>query len=240
MGRSFCRTRDATGRSRRKCTDRRCLSARVWPAARWLGERYRTDVFREAEGDRDGACGCRRETGLAAGIAGARSRAGTGRGVGRFLSYAFEFERIRLSELRGKCFRMSAHKRLARSRRDFLFNAGSGLGALALGALLDSDGLLPKASAATIPDPLKPKPPHFPATAKSVIWLFMEGGPSHVGTFVPKPALTKLDGQAMPASFGKVVTAMGTGDNALMACRRSFKQYGQSGIWISDWYPEIA
>src|SRR5258708_27942302 len=135
---------------------------------------------------------------------------------------------------------MSAHKRQARSRRVFLFTAGSGLGALALGALLDGDGLLPKASAATIPDPLKPKPPHFPATAKSVIWLFMEGGPSHIDTFDPKPALAKLEGQPMPASFGKVVTAMGTGDNALMASRRSFKQYGQSGIWVSDWYPEIA
>ena len=74
---------------------------------------------------------------------------------------------------------MSEHKRLPRSRRDFLFNAGSGLGALALGGLLSQDGLLPKASAANVIDPLKPKPPHFNPTAKSVIWLFMEGGPSH-------------------------------------------------------------
>jgi uncharacterized protein (DUF1501 family) len=135
---------------------------------------------------------------------------------------------------------MSAHKRLARSRRDFLFNAGSGLGALALGAMLDQDGLLPRASAATRVDPLKPKPPHFQPTAKSVIWLFMEGGPSHIDTFDPKPALAKMDGQPMPASFGKVVTAMGTSNNSLMASQRSFKQYGQSGIWVSDWYPEIA
>src|SRR5579864_4838265 len=135
---------------------------------------------------------------------------------------------------------MSAHKRLPRSRRDFLFNAGSGLGALALGSMLDKDGLLPAAAAANIPDPLKPKPPHFRPTAKSVIWLFMEGGPSHLDTFDPKPALAKLEGQPMPESFGKVVTAMGTGNNSLMASRRTFKQYGQSGIWVSDWYPEIA
>ena len=63
-----------------------------------------------------------------------------------------------------------SHKRLPTSRRDFLMNAGSGLGALALGAMLAGDGLLPKASAATVaPDPLRPKPPHFRPTAKSVI-----------------------------------------------------------------------
>src|SRR3954447_995153 len=100
-----------------------------------------------------------------------------------------------------KFFTMSAHKRLPRSRRDFLLNAGSGLGAIALGALLDADGLLPKASAATITNPLSPKPPHFAATAKSVIFLFMEGGPSHIDIFDPKPALGKLAGQPMPASF---------------------------------------
>src|SRR6266498_3226634 len=126
---------------------------------------------------------------------------------------------------------MSQHKRLPRSRRDFLFNAGSGLGALALGSLLDKDGLLPRASAATLVNPLKPKPPHFAPTAKSVIWLFMEGGPSHLDTFDPKPELTRMDGQPMPASFGKVVTAMGTSNNSLMASKRTFKQYGQSGLW---------
>jgi hypothetical protein len=135
---------------------------------------------------------------------------------------------------------MSEHKRLPRSRRDFLFNAGSGLGALALGGLLSQDGLLPRAAAANVIDPLKPKPPHFNPTAKSVIWLFMEGGPSHLDTFDPKPALAKLEGQPMPASFGTVVTAMGTSNNTLMASQRKFKQYGQSGIWISDWYPEVA
>jgi uncharacterized protein DUF1501 len=135
---------------------------------------------------------------------------------------------------------MSAHKRFPRSRRDFLFNAGSGLGALALGALLDQDGLLPKAVAANTLDPLKPKPPHFAPTAKSVIWLFMEGGPSHLDTFDPKPALVTLAGKPMPASYGTVITAMGTSNNTLMPSQRNFKQYGQSGIWVSDWYPEIA
>ena len=132
-----------------------------------------------------------------------------------------------------------SHKRMARSRRDFLRNAGSGLGAYALASMLDADGLLPQAAAATV-DPLAPKKPHFKPTAKSVIWLFIEGGPSHIDLFDPKPMLAKLAGQPLPASFGKVVTAMGTSNNTLMPSKRNWKQYGQSGMWVSDWLPNIA
>ncbi|MDP8981453.1 MAG: DUF1501 domain-containing protein [Acidobacteriota bacterium] len=128
-----------------------------------------------------------------------------------------------------------SHKRLAYSRRDFLSNAGSGLGAIALAAMLNED-----AHAGTVPDPLRPKPPHFKPTAKSVIWLFMEGGPSHVDLFDPKPALERFAGQPLPPSFGRPITAMGTGNNTLMPSKRVWKQHGQSGIWVSDWYPEIA
>jgi hypothetical protein len=136
---------------------------------------------------------------------------------------------------------MGAHKRMARSRREFLTKAGSGLGALALGSMMDRDGLLPQATAATTnTNPLRAKAPHHKPTAKSVIWLFMEGGPSHIDLFDPKPELMKLAGQPMPASFGKVITAMGTSNNTLMPSQRTFRQYGQSGIWVSDWYPEIA
>jgi Protein of unknown function (DUF1501) len=130
-----------------------------------------------------------------------------------------------------------SHKRRPVSRRDFLSNAGSGLGAIALSAMLSADGLVSKASGAAVVDPLAPKQPHFKPTAKSVIWLFMEGGPSHIDTFDPKPALDKLAGQPMPASFGKVMTAMGTGSNTLMPSKRTWKQHGQSGIWVSDWLP---
>jgi hypothetical protein len=128
-----------------------------------------------------------------------------------------------------------SHKRQAKSRRDFLRNAGSGLGAFALASMLDQDGW-----GATAVDPLAPKKPHFKPKAKSVIWLFMEGGPSHIDLFDPKPELERLAGQPMPASFGKVVTAMGTASNTLMPAKRSWKQYGQSGIWVSDWMPETA
>src|SRR5712692_9743390 len=102
-----------------------------------------------------------------------------------------------------------SHKRLPYSRRDFLCNAGSGLGSLALASMLASDGFMPKAAAADAPDPLRPKPPHFKPTAKSVIWLFMEGGPSHVDLFDYKHALEKLAGKPMPESFGRPITAMG-------------------------------
>jgi hypothetical protein len=123
------------------------------------------------------------------------------------------------------------------SRRQFFQRAGSGLAGIALAGMLQQDGL---AATSGIVDPLAPKKPHHEPKAKSVIWLFMEGGPSHLDTFDPKPKLTELNGQPMPASFGKPITAMGTGNNTLMGSKRTFKQYGQSGIWVSDWYPNIA
>lgn len=89
-------------------------------------------------------------------------------------------------------------------------------------------------------NPLAARPSHFAPKAKSVIWLFMEGGPSHLDLFDPKPALDRLAGQPMPESFGKVITAMGTGSNAIMPTQRQWKQHGKSGIWVSDWYPRIA
>ncbi len=122
-----------------------------------------------------------------------------------------------------------------RTRREFFQQAGSGLAGIALASLLRGE-----ASAATAKDPLEPKTPHHKPKAKSVIWLFMEGGPSHIDLFDPKPKLAQLNGQPMPGSFGKVITAMGTANNSLMASQRTFKQYGQSGLWVSDWYPHIA
>jgi hypothetical protein len=68
----------------------------------------------------------------------------------------------------------------------------------------------------------------------------MEGGPSHIDLFDPKPDLTEHSGQPLPASFGEVFTPMGVGGNKLMASRRQFAQHGDSGLWVSDWYPHIA
>ena len=79
-----------------------------------------------------------------------------------------------------------------------------------------------------------------PATARSVIFLFMEGGPSHLDTFDPKPELTRLAGQSLPPSFKPVITPMGEGRAPLMASQRKWKQHGASGLWVSDWLPHIA
>src|SRR5437588_7123700 len=125
------------------------------------------------------------------------------------------------------------------TRRDFLTRAGAGFGALALTYLLEKDALAASlASAAT--NPLGPKAPDFPAKAKSVIFLFMEGGPSHLDTFDPKPKLREMAGKRLPESFGPIITAMGESESPLLADRREWKQHGQSGLWVSDWLPHIA
>jgi hypothetical protein len=127
------------------------------------------------------------------------------------------------------------------SRREFLQRAGCGFGALAFSYLLGLDGFIARAGGETMTiDPMLPKAPHFPGKAKSVIWLFMEGGPSHIDLFDPKPELDRLAGQPMPESFGRPITAMGTANNTLMPSKRKWKQHGQSGLWISDWFPRVA
>ena len=110
------------------------------------------------------------------------------------------------------------------NRREFLKKAGAGFGMLALADLLR----------ANTPDPMAPRLPHFPAKAKSIIWLFMEGGPSAVDTFDPKPELTKRDGQKFDIDvfFGS--------PGPLMKSPFSFKQYGQSGAWVCEEYPNVA
>ena len=118
------------------------------------------------------------------------------------------------------------------SRRAMLRSVGGGFGALALASLLAEEGLL-----ANEVDPLAPRKPHHEATAKRVIFLFMSGGPSHVDTFDPKPELTRLHGQKLPASFGPVKTRRGVDKNRLLASKRTFKKYGQAGIEVSDWFP---
>jgi hypothetical protein len=133
------------------------------------------------------------------------------------------------------------HERPA-TRREFLRRAGGGFGALALAHLLQGSVLAAalKEEERSATQPLLPRRPHFPARAKSVIFLFMEGGPSHLDTFDPKPALLDLAGKPIPPSFGRVITAMGEFDSPILASKRAWKQHGQSGIWVSDWLPETA
>jgi len=131
------------------------------------------------------------------------------------------------------------HKVWTATRRDFLARAGLGFGGLALAAML-ADEARGEAPEINPLDPVAPRAPHFAAPAKSVIFLFMEGGPSHVDLFDPKPELTKHHGEPLPASFGKVFTPMGVGGNTLMASRRQFARQGAGGTWVSDWYPHVA
>ena len=121
------------------------------------------------------------------------------------------------------------------SRRDFLLQTGTGFGALALEYMLQKEAV-----AAPAVNPLAPKIAHYPAKAKNVIFLFMEGGPSHIDTFDPKPKLNELAGKPLPDSFGKVITAMGEARAPLLASKRKWQQHGQSGLWVSDWLPHIA
>ncbi|TWU49576.1 DUF1501 domain-containing protein [Rubripirellula reticaptiva] len=114
------------------------------------------------------------------------------------------------------------------SRRNFLANAGGGMGMLAYASLAQAES-----SSSVIQ-------PHFTPRAKRVIWLFMHGGPSHVDLFDPKPMLTKYSGKSLPASFGDVMTRRDVKKNPLLAPIRRFHPRGQSGLEISDFLPHIA
>src|SRR5262245_42450712 len=127
------------------------------------------------------------------------------------------------------------------SRRHWLASAGGGFGAMALSALLAEESAAEPASRSmNSSGPLAPKQPHYKATAKACIFLFMEGGPSHLDTFDPKPALNKLAGQPLPESFGKIITSMGETRSPLLGCPRKWKQHGQSGLWVSELLPRTA
>lgn len=135
---------------------------------------------------------------------------------------------------------MEYHKRrpedLFLTRRDFLNRCGMGMGALGLGSLMQSAGLFaPQAQADGYISPLMPKSPHFPAKAKRVIHLFMNGGPSHVDTFDPKPSLEKYAGQVLPME--NLRTERKTG--AAYPSPFKFKKYGQSGIEVSEIFSNV-
>lgn len=124
------------------------------------------------------------------------------------------------------------------SRRDMLLNGGAGFGALALAGLLDSS--VSGGDAAPLTSSTAASVVNRAGTAKSIIFLFMEGGPSHMDTFDPKPALQRLAGQPVPDSFERVITAMGEFDSPILPSQRQWQQHGDSGLWISDWLPHIA
>jgi len=122
------------------------------------------------------------------------------------------------------------------SRRSFFRSCAGGIETLALASLLEREGL-----AGVVADPLAPKAPHFAPHAKNVICLFMEGAPSQMDLFDPKPALQKYSGQSLPPSMTKDLRlAFIKPTAAVLASPRKFTQHGQSGIEFSDYIPNIA
>jgi len=131
------------------------------------------------------------------------------------------------------------------TRREFFWEAGGAFTSVALASMLAHDGFLARQALAfdghtpiPAPNPLTPKAPKLPGTAKSVIFLFMYGGPSHVDTFDYKPDLFKYDGQTI------AVKTKGRGgdksEGRVVGPKWKFKQRGQCGAWVSSLFPHLA
>jgi hypothetical protein len=132
---------------------------------------------------------------------------------------------------------------LLQSRRNFLATSASGIGTLALASMLRDEGLLAaEANAIDAANPLTPKPPHFKGKAKACICFYLEGAPSQIDLFDPKPKLKELDGQKLPDSMTKNVRfAFIQKDGArLMGSPRVFQKYGHCGMELSDYLPHLA
>jgi hypothetical protein len=124
---------------------------------------------------------------------------------------------------------MAEHTRITRNRREFLTDAFCGFGSLAFAQMLQAE------IART--NPLAAKAPNFAPKAKSVIFLFMAGGPSHLETFDPKPLLNKLHGEKRPAAFGEAKYQFVAKEAKILGTKRTFKKHGKSGIEVSDLLP---
>jgi hypothetical protein len=135
-----------------------------------------------------------------------------------------------------------------RTRREFLWEAGAGFTGVALAGLLSGDGFFAgsahaepggeSGSGRPFANPLAPRPPHFAPRARSVIFLFMYGGPSHVDTFDYKPNLYSLDGKTIAIkTFGR---GGKKSEGRVVGPKWKFQQYGQCGKWISDLFPNLA
>jgi hypothetical protein len=127
-----------------------------------------------------------------------------------------------------------------RLRREFLWQSAGGFGAVALSTLLGRDGFWSNSAQAVGPtgNPLAEKAPHFAPKAKSVIFLFMYGGPSHIDTFDYKPSMVGMDGKTVEVkTFGR---GGHRNQGRIVEPRWKFKQYGECGKWVSDLFPNLA
>ncbi|MGH7169954.1 MAG: DUF1501 domain-containing protein [Gemmataceae bacterium] len=134
------------------------------------------------------------------------------------------------------------HEYLHQSRRDFLTSSSSGIGMLALASLLRDDGLLATESNPDISNPLTPKAPHFAPKAKNCICIYLEGAPSQIDLFDPKPKLNELHGQQLPESMTKNVrfAFIQKAGARLLGSPRRFKKHGRCGMDLSDLLPHLA
>src|SRR5437762_8074665 len=127
------------------------------------------------------------------------------------------------------------------TRRHFFSRTSTGIGIAALGSLLARDGFAASESSAAGG---LPGLPHFPPTAKRVVFLHQSGGPSQMDLFDYKPSLEKFAGQELPGSvrMGQRITGMTSGQSSFPVARSifQFQQHGQSGAWISELLPNIA
>ncbi|WP_372898965.1 DUF1501 domain-containing protein [Stieleria sp.] len=125
-----------------------------------------------------------------------------------------------------------------RTRREFLWQTGGGFGAAALSSMLSQDGFLSAADSVGDANPLAAKLPHFAPKAKSVIFLFMYGGPSHIDTFDYKPKMVGMDGKTVDVkTFGRGGRKNG---GRIVEPRWEFSQYGQCGKYVSTLFPHVA
>src|SRR5436309_7848479 len=135
----------------------------------------------------------------------------------------------------------TARQFCGRTRREFLWEAGGGFAGVALTGLLSADGFFGRSTQAAAPtrfiNPLAPKKPHFAGKAKSVIFIFCYGGPSHIETFDYKPKMYGMDNKTITVkTFGR---GGHRNQGRHVEPRGKFKQYGKCGKWVSDLFPNL-
>jgi hypothetical protein len=129
------------------------------------------------------------------------------------------------------------YRPLPLSRRDLLRQCAAGFGGVALTALMQEKSF---GAPSAFDNPLAPKPTHFPAHAKNVIFLYMDGGPSQVDTFDPKPMLDKYAGQDPRQAMGKLEPTQFDNIGKVMPSPWKFHPRGESGLPISDLFPHVS
>ncbi len=134
------------------------------------------------------------------------------------------------------------HEYVRQSRRDFLTSTRNGIGLLALASMLRDDGLLANQANTDAGNPLTPRASHFAPQAKNCICIYLEGAPSQIDLFDPKPKLNELNGQKLPESMTKNVRfAFIQKERArLLGSPRKFRKHGQCGMELSDFLPHLA